>query len=65
MSDTRYNQQLAVQVDKGIELLAQMGAANAWIYMQSKQVPRSVILRVLAYPEQRRDSSTRKPASLH
>lgn len=63
MSDTRYNQQLAVQVDKGIELLAQMGAANAWIYMQSKQVPRSVILRVLAYPEQRRDSSGR--AALH
>ena len=54
MSDTRYNQQLAVQVDRGIELLAQKGAANAWIYMQSKQVPRSVILRVLAYPEQRR-----------
>ncbi|WP_374583067.1 hypothetical protein [Pseudoduganella sp.] len=54
MSDTRYNHQLAMQVDKGIELLAQMGAANAWIYMQSKQVPRSVILRVLAYPDQRR-----------
>lgn len=63
MSDTRYDQQLAVQVDKGIELLAQMGAANAWIYMQSKQVPRSVILRVLAYPEQRRHSSA--SPSLH
>ncbi len=54
MSDTRYDQQMAVQVDKGIELHAQMGAANAWIYMQSMHVPHSVILRVLAYPEQRR-----------
>jgi hypothetical protein len=54
MSDTRYNQALALQVEKGIALLAQQGAANAWIYMSSKQVPRRVILRVLAYPEQRR-----------
>jgi len=54
MSDTRYNQSLAVQVDKGIELHAMHGAANAWIYMQTMQVPRNVILRVLAYPEQRR-----------
>jgi hypothetical protein len=38
-----------------------MGAANAWIYMQSMHVPRSVILRVLAYPEQRRNSG----ASVH
>ena len=58
MSDTRYNQQLAIQVERGIELLEQMGAANAWIYMASKQVPRNVILRVLAYPEQRRHSTT-------
>lgn len=63
MSDTRYNQQLAIEVDHGIELLAHMGAANAWIYMQSKQVPRSVILRVLAYPDQRRNSSSTR--SLH
>jgi len=63
MSDTRYNQQMAVQVDKGIELLAQMGAANAWFYMQSKRVPRNVTLRVLAYPEQRRQHG--EPVSLH
>lgn len=61
MSDTRYDQQMAVQVEKGIELHAQMGAANAWIYMQSMHVPRSVILRVLAYPEQRRNCG----ASVH
>lgn len=54
MSDTRYNQALAIQVDKGIELHAMRGAANAWIYMQTMQVPRNVILRVLAYPDQRR-----------
>ena len=54
MSDTRYNQALAIQVDKGIELHAMHGAANAWIYMQTMQVPRNVILRVLAYPDQRR-----------
>jgi hypothetical protein len=58
MSDTRYDQQMAVQVDKGIELLAQVGAANAWIYMQTMHVPRSVILRVLAYPGQRRNCGT-------
>ncbi|WP_028100636.1 hypothetical protein [Pseudoduganella violaceinigra] len=61
MSDTRYNQQLALHVERGIELLAHMGAANAWIYMQSNHVPRGVILRVLAYPQQRRQSG----ASLH
>ncbi|NRR30330.1 hypothetical protein HSX11_09020 [Oxalobacteraceae bacterium] len=41
-------------VEDGITIDTQAGAANAWVYMAYKEVPASVITRVLAYPNQRR-----------
>ncbi|SFU78208.1 hypothetical protein [Pseudoduganella namucuonensis] len=50
----RKNHVLAQEVETGIAINGQAGAANAWVYMAYKAVPKGVITRVLAFPDLRR-----------
>ncbi|RZT10197.1 hypothetical protein SAMN05216319_1350 [Duganella sp. CF402] len=59
----RENIRLAVKVRTGILIDAVNGASAAWAYMMHYQVPRHVILRVLAAPARRRTSDARHPLS--
>jgi len=51
---TRQNTAMAAIVDNAIALDRKLGAANAWIYMTSANVPLPVVKRVLALPSLRR-----------
>ena len=53
----RRNTEMASIVDQAIALDARMGAANAWVFMESAQVPLPVVKRVLGMPAQRRSAS--------
>lgn len=53
----RQNVAMANIVEAGISLGTRMGAANAWVFMASADVPLPVVKRVLALPEQRRHAS--------
>jgi len=50
----RINGAMARAVEQGIIIDALRGAANAWAYLTATQVPKSVMLRVLADPARRR-----------
>ena len=50
----RQNTAMAAIVDQAIALHRRVGAANAWIYMTSANVPVPVVKRVLALPSLRR-----------
>jgi len=51
---TRSNEAMARAVEQGIIIDSLRGAANAWAYLTATQVPKSVMLRVLAEPARRR-----------
>ena len=51
----RQNQIMADDVDTALKIEQSSGAANAWVYMTHKAVPRGVIKRVLAFPQLRRN----------
>lgn len=51
----RQNQVMAEDVDTALKIEQSSGAANAWVYMTHKSVPRGVIKRVLAFPQLRRN----------
>ncbi|MBA5606754.1 hypothetical protein H3H36_15450 [Duganella sp. FT3S] len=53
----RRNTEMASIVDQAIALDARLGAANAWVYMASAQVPLPVVKRVLGMPAQRRSAN--------
>lgn len=63
----RRDREMEALVRQGLVVDAQRGAANAWVYMAAQGVPRSVILRVLSAPSNRRDGdrfaveATREP----
>jgi hypothetical protein len=50
----RQNHVMANDVDTALNIEKTSGAANAWVYMTHKSVPR-VIKRVLAFPKLRRN----------
>ena len=51
----RQNTAMAAVVDDAIALNLKLGAANAWIYMTTANVPLPVVKRVLAAPSLRRN----------
>jgi len=61
---TRMNEAMARAVEQGIIIDALRGAANAWAYLTASQVPKSVMLRVLAEPTRRRPTDTEAVATL-
>jgi hypothetical protein len=52
--ELRKNAVLTAVVEYGIRLEGEQGSAVAWAYMQAYKVPKTAILRVLAFPEARR-----------
>ncbi len=50
----RQNHVMADDVETALRIEQSSGAANAWVYMAHKAVPRGVIKRVLAFPKLRR-----------
>ena len=52
----RQNTAMAAIVDDAIALDRKVGAANAWVYMTSANVPVPVVKRVLAAPSLRRSA---------
>ena len=53
----RRNTEMASIVDQAIALDARMGASNAWVFMETANVPLTVVKRVLGMPAQRRSGS--------
>ena len=58
---TRDNEMMERAVAHGVNMDAMHGAAVAWAYMASAEVPRQVILRVLAAPTRRRPGDVVEP----
>ena len=54
----RLNSFLQNVVQQGVTLDAEQGAVKAWIFMQQEGVSETVMLRVLAHPNERRNSDT-------
>jgi hypothetical protein len=54
----RLNATLQSVVQQGVTLDAEQGAVKAWMFMQQRGVSETVMLRVLAYPNRRRNSDT-------
>ena len=54
----RLNARLQNAVEHGVTLDAEQGAVKAWMFMQQRGVSETVILRVLAHPNRRRNSDT-------
>jgi hypothetical protein len=54
MNNTRNNTALAAIVEQGVTLDQEQGSATAWAYLASHALPPALMLRVLAYPDQRR-----------
>lgn len=52
--ELRRNSAMAAVAECGITTCNKRGSAVAWAYMQSFDVPRAAILRVLAFPQARR-----------
>ena len=54
----RLNALLQNVVQQGVALDAEQGAVKAWMFMQQRGVSETMMLRVLAHPDRRRNSDT-------
>ena len=54
----RLNEEMHNIVQHGILIDAELGAVNAWIFMEKNGVGETIIFRVLSYPSKRRTSDT-------
>ena len=52
--ETRENIYLAKVIQQAVIIDATAGAAHAWVYLATHEVPKTTILRVLSSHEQRR-----------
>ncbi|NTV94500.1 MAG: hypothetical protein HGA75_03685 [Thiobacillus sp.] len=55
MTIPRSNHEMAAIVDQGILLAEQSGYSDGYLFMRENNVPVDVALRVLAFPDQRRN----------